>query len=103
MSALGQKQTYAVHNGMSALLPKATSNATQGKCPLWARSGLTRRNIHEFHVTFGTQESDRNNHSVVCGLQKLDFGDPEIHERCDVVRVLIRCTRPQVKPDFGDL
>jgi len=30
MSALGQKQTYAVHNGMSALLPKATSNATQG-------------------------------------------------------------------------
>jgi len=29
MSALGQKQTYAVHNGMSALPPKATSNATQ--------------------------------------------------------------------------
>jgi len=29
MSALGQKQTYAVQNGMSALPPKATSNATQ--------------------------------------------------------------------------
>ena len=41
--------------------------------------------------------------AVVCGLQKLDFGDPEIHERCDVVSVLIRCTRPQVKPDIADL
>ena len=30
MSALGQKQTYAVQNGMSALPPKATSNATYG-------------------------------------------------------------------------
>src|SRR5262245_32943320 len=28
MSALGQKPTYAVQNGMSALPPKATSNAT---------------------------------------------------------------------------
>jgi len=27
MSALGQKQTYAVHNSMSALPPKATLNA----------------------------------------------------------------------------
>src|SRR5262249_14161710 len=30
MSALGQKQTYAVHKRMSALPPKATSNATYG-------------------------------------------------------------------------
>src|SRR5215510_2573642 len=30
MSAMGQKQTCAAHNSMSALLPKATSNATQG-------------------------------------------------------------------------
>ena len=29
MSALGQKQTYAVQHDMSALLPIATSNATQ--------------------------------------------------------------------------
>jgi transposase InsO family protein len=28
MSALGQKQTYAAHKPMSALHPKATSNAT---------------------------------------------------------------------------
>jgi len=27
MSALGQKQTYAVHKAMSALPPKATLNA----------------------------------------------------------------------------
>jgi hypothetical protein len=27
MSALGQKQTYAVHNGMSALPPIATAKA----------------------------------------------------------------------------
>ena len=27
MSALGHKRTYAVHNGMSALPPKATLNA----------------------------------------------------------------------------
>jgi hypothetical protein len=30
MSALDQKQTYAVQKAMSALLPKATSNATDG-------------------------------------------------------------------------
>jgi len=29
MSALGQKQTFAAHKLMSALSPKATSNATQ--------------------------------------------------------------------------
>jgi hypothetical protein len=28
VSALGQKQTYAVHNGMSALPPIATAKAT---------------------------------------------------------------------------
>src|SRR5215831_19655076 len=30
MSALGHKRTFAVQNGMSALPPKATSNATYG-------------------------------------------------------------------------
>ena len=34
MSALGQKQTCAVQNGMSALPPKATLNATSEKPPL---------------------------------------------------------------------
>jgi hypothetical protein len=38
MSALGQKQTFAVHQAMSALPPKATSNATLD-CPLRANSG----------------------------------------------------------------
>ena len=57
MSALGQKQTYAVQNGMSALPPKATAKAdispwvmsalhpkadmcsATSACPLWANSG----------------------------------------------------------------
>jgi len=34
MSALGQKQTYAVQNGMSALPPKATSIAFSGMSAL---------------------------------------------------------------------
>jgi hypothetical protein len=56
MSALGQKQTYAMQHGMSALLPIATVKADSRKrscllypesghvqrtsgCPLWAKSG----------------------------------------------------------------
>ena len=41
MSALGQKQTYAVQNVMSALPPIATAKADIGKlsCSLWANSG----------------------------------------------------------------
>src|SRR5262245_36855800 len=38
-SALGQKQTCALQDGMSALPPKATSNATYG-CPLRAIADL---------------------------------------------------------------
>ena len=33
MSALGQKQTYAVHKGMSALPPTATEKADRRKAP----------------------------------------------------------------------
>jgi hypothetical protein len=57
MSALGQKQTFAVQKGMSALPPIATAKADFRKrscllypeskdvqcssaCPLWAKSGL---------------------------------------------------------------
>jgi len=42
MSALGQKQTFAVHDLMSALPPKATSNATQGM----SAKGQKRVSIH---------------------------------------------------------
>jgi hypothetical protein len=40
MSALGQKQTCAVQNVMSALSPIATAKAdiSSGSCPLWAKS-----------------------------------------------------------------
>jgi hypothetical protein len=39
MSALGQKQTYAPHNGMSALPPIATTKADMRHkpCPLYPR------------------------------------------------------------------
>ena len=39
MSALGQKQTYAVHQPMSALHPIATAKATFRKrpCPLYTQ------------------------------------------------------------------
>jgi hypothetical protein len=40
MSALGQKQTFAVQNVMSALPPKAEIDATQTDVRYWANSGL---------------------------------------------------------------
>ena len=39
MSALGQKQTCAVQNVMSALPPKADICGAQARCPLSANSG----------------------------------------------------------------
>jgi|SRR5262245_7450278 len=42
MSALGQKQTYAVQNGMSALPPIATSLRFSA-CPLWTKRALMHR------------------------------------------------------------
>ena len=39
MSALGQKQTFAVQNGMSALPPKADMCGATRRCPLCAKSG----------------------------------------------------------------
>src|SRR5262245_12042738 len=42
MSALGQKQIFALHQPMSALLPKADMQRTRA-CPLWAKSGLMHR------------------------------------------------------------
>ena len=39
MSALGQKRTFAVQNGMSALPPKADMCGATSRCPLCANSG----------------------------------------------------------------
>ena len=39
MSAMGQKQTFAVQNGMSALPPKADMCSATWRCPLSANSG----------------------------------------------------------------
>ena len=51
VSALGQKRTYAVHNGMSALPPIATAEADIVKllveAPMWLlRGGLIKDNFH---------------------------------------------------------
>ena len=43
MSALGQKQTFAVQNVMSALPPKADICSAPGHVRFWANSGLTHR------------------------------------------------------------
>ena len=40
MSALGQKQTYAVQNGMSALPPESGHVRCTSACPLSAKSEL---------------------------------------------------------------
>ena len=39
MSALGQKQTFAVQKAMSALPPKADMCSATSRCPLCANSG----------------------------------------------------------------
>ena len=39
MSALGQKQTFALQKVMSALPPKADMCSALGRCPLCANSG----------------------------------------------------------------
>jgi len=39
MSALGQKQTFAMQNGMSALSPQADIERLANECPLRADSG----------------------------------------------------------------
>jgi hypothetical protein len=44
MSALGQKQTFAVQEGMSALPPKADISVRLAARPLCAKNGLMHRN-----------------------------------------------------------
>jgi hypothetical protein len=73
MSALGQKQTYSVQKGMSALPPIATAKADlQGHvcftpesghlqrtrpCLLWAKSGLMqRRKKDRYSITSSARE-----------------------------------------------
>jgi len=42
MSALGQKQTFALHQPMSALPPESGHLQCSRLCPLWAKSGHSR-------------------------------------------------------------
>jgi hypothetical protein len=43
MSALGQKQTYAVHKGMSALPPRATSKCGKMETAILVPLGINSR------------------------------------------------------------
>src|SRR5262245_27806098 len=61
MSALGQKQTSAVHNGMSALPPKATSNATYGNVRFGPKADTTL-----FDHLVGNREQSRRNFDADC-------------------------------------
>jgi hypothetical protein len=92
MCALGQKQTYAVQQPMSALLPIATAKADSATghvrftpksghvqctrpCLLWAKSG---HSAHSFdHLIGGIQEPFRNRQTeCLSGLEidvQLDF------------------------------
>ena len=51
MSALGQKQTYAVQNGMSALPPIATSIFSG--CPLWGQKADVNKLPTGHSTTYG--------------------------------------------------
>jgi hypothetical protein len=55
MSALGQKQTFAVQKGMSALPPKATSNATyeMSTSEAWANAMSATKSIFDLHLREG--------------------------------------------------
>ena len=51
MSALGQKRTYAVQNGMSALPSKADMCSATRRCPLSANTGLMQCNKRGHSIT----------------------------------------------------
>ena len=87
MSALGQKRTYAVENGMSALRPIATAKATSRKrsCPLYPqkrtcavfirlfKNRLTRNlneptaSAHQLAIISGTRQGRSPAWFNVCG------------------------------------
>ena len=58
MSALGQKQTFAVQNGMSALPPIADICSALARCPLCANSGhMHRSKLHRYSITSSARAS----------------------------------------------
>src|SRR5215467_8894262 len=75
MSALGQKQTYALQKAMSALTPVATAKAYSRKrsCPLYPRKRIA---LQESHVTqlfpafFNFEKSAGVNSGVNSGVNK---------------------------------
>ena len=66
MSALGQKQTFAVKTGMSDLPPKADICSAQVRCPLCAKSG---HQVALFDHLVGVTEP-RRRHSETQGFRR---------------------------------
>src|SRR5262245_43930886 len=83
MSALGQKQTYAVHKRMSGLPPKATSNATYGMSAL----GQQRTSAQYRNGKTTSRWSLRNLFRCACHV--LEKRSLELHLR----RISLACLR----------
>ena len=65
MSAMGQKRTFAVQNGMSALLPKADFPEWRLQCSLWATRGHTQNPRARFWAQYFVSQSDCGNGPAV--------------------------------------
>src|SRR5262245_49479814 len=77
MSALGQKQTYAPHNGMSALLPIATAKADSRKRAMSALPPKADMCSAVVHVRFGPKADIANlfDHLVRTGDKRGRHGE----------------------------
>src|SRR5262245_53242657 len=70
MSALGQKQTYAVQNGMSALPPKADMCGALAHVRFGPNSGLSRMLFDQ--IVSASEERLRNGESECLGSLEID-------------------------------
>ena len=63
MSALGQKRTYTLQKGMSALPPESRHVRCDYGCPLWAKSGHCFKNCLLDQLIGTQQQRWRKDHS----------------------------------------
>jgi hypothetical protein len=76
MSALGQKQTYAVHNGMSALPPKADIHSVPGALPRGSQFEHTLAGSDPFRVIVVCVAIEREPHRELLLLSAEIFLGP---------------------------